>query len=106
MLWDGLLLWLSSLTIWDLILILWPLILIDLTRSAGKPLIILLNAIYSNNRKRGTSPNFLPKVSIIIPAHNEEKVIVKSIESAINVDYPNKEIIVVDDGSEDGTEMQ
>ncbi|MEM2459591.1 MAG: glycosyltransferase family 2 protein, partial [Candidatus Bathyarchaeia archaeon] len=42
-------------------------------------------------------------VSIIIPAHNEEKVISRSIEAAIEAEYPNKEIVVVDDGSTDGT---
>jgi cellulose synthase/poly-beta-1,6-N-acetylglucosamine synthase-like glycosyltransferase len=47
----------------------------------------------------------LPKVSVIIPAWNEEKSIAKTIESIINSDYPkNKlEILVVDDGSKDKT---
>ena len=47
----------------------------------------------------------LPKVSIVIPAWNEEKGIAGTIQSAINLDYPkNKlEIIVIDDGSKDNT---
>jgi biofilm PGA synthesis N-glycosyltransferase PgaC len=44
-----------------------------------------------------------PPVTVIVPAHNEEKVIEKCIESLIEVDYPKKEIIVVDDGSVDRT---
>ncbi|MEM2954692.1 MAG: glycosyltransferase family 2 protein [Candidatus Nanoarchaeia archaeon] len=47
----------------------------------------------------------LPKISVIIPVHNKEKYIAKSIESVLNSNYPkNKlEIIVVDDGSTDKT---
>jgi len=46
-----------------------------------------------------------PKVSIIIPAYNEEKTIEKTLNSVINLDYPKSqlEIIVVDDGSKDRT---
>ncbi|AEX85666.1 glycosyl transferase [Marinitoga piezophila KA3] len=43
------------------------------------------------------------KVSIIIPVLNEEKHIEKCIDSLINNDYENKEIIVVDGMSEDRT---
>lgn len=41
-----------------------------------------------------------PKISIIIPCYNDSKYISKSIESAFNQTYVNKEIIVVDDGSD------
>ncbi|MDH3610443.1 MAG: glycosyltransferase [Nitrosopumilus sp.] len=44
-----------------------------------------------------------PKVSIIIPAFNEEIVIKKTLESMVETQYPRKEIIFVDDGSTDGT---
>ena len=43
------------------------------------------------------------KITILIPAHNEAYGIREAIESAIATDYPNKEIIVIDDGSKDDT---
>jgi len=44
-----------------------------------------------------------PSVTVIVPAHNEENVIERCIEALLEVDYPKKEIIVVDDGSIDLT---
>jgi chlorobactene glucosyltransferase len=44
-----------------------------------------------------------PKVSIILPARNEEKFIGKCLDSLIQQDYANYEIIVIDDSSEDAT---
>ena len=43
------------------------------------------------------------KVSIIIPLYNCEKFIAQTIKSAINQKYKNKEIIIIDDGSEDNS---
>jgi glycosyltransferase involved in cell wall biosynthesis len=44
-----------------------------------------------------------PLVSIIIPAYNREDTICTAVNSALGQTYANKEIIVVDDGSTDGT---
>ena len=44
-----------------------------------------------------------PKVSIILPARNEEEFIGKCLDSLIKQDYENYEIIVIDDSSEDST---
>ncbi len=44
-----------------------------------------------------------PAVTVIIPAHNEAKVIARSIERILASDYPDLEVIVIDDGSTDGT---
>ena len=42
-------------------------------------------------------------VSILIPAYNAERWVAKAIRSALDQTWPRKEIIVVDDGSTDGT---
>jgi poly-beta-1,6-N-acetyl-D-glucosamine synthase len=47
-----------------------------------------------------------PFVSIVISAHNEEKVIVRCIESIRRTGYPNYEILVADDASEDSTRQR
>lgn len=44
-----------------------------------------------------------PKVSAIIPTYNLKEVLLECIKSVVDQDYPNIEIIVVDNGSVDGT---
>ncbi len=48
--------------------------------------------------------NELPLVSVVIPVYNGEKFIGQCIESILCQEYPNKEVLVVDDGSTDQTE--
>ena len=48
------------------------------------------------------NPNF-PKVSVILTTYNREYFFTESIESLLEQDYPNLEIIVSDDGSSDNT---
>lgn len=45
----------------------------------------------------------LPLVSIIIPAYNMEAFLAETLDSILNSDYRNLEIIVMDDGSKDST---
>ncbi|HYK89092.1 MAG TPA: glycosyltransferase [Acidobacteriota bacterium] len=45
----------------------------------------------------------MPPVSILVPAHNEEKCIVDSVRSFLALDYPELEVIVINDGSNDHT---
>jgi glycosyltransferase involved in cell wall biosynthesis len=44
-----------------------------------------------------------PSISIIAPAYNEEKSIIASAKSLLNLNYPDYELIVVNDGSKDDT---
>lgn len=55
--------------------------------------------------KNPPPPKTLPKVTVIVPACNEEKTLGKTVQSLLSLDYPkNKlEIIIVDDGSVDKT---
>jgi len=48
-------------------------------------------------------PEPVPMQSVLIPAFNEAKVIVQSIRRILASDYSNLEVIIIDDGSTDGT---
>ncbi|HKF46148.1 MAG TPA: glycosyltransferase [Terracidiphilus sp.] len=52
---------------------------------------------------REASPGFNPRVAVLVPSYNEEKVIVRTIRSVLNSDYENLRVIVIDDGSKDRT---
>lgn len=45
----------------------------------------------------------IPGISLLVPAYNEERTIVENIHSLLTLRYPRYEIIVVNDGSKDGT---
>jgi cellulose synthase/poly-beta-1,6-N-acetylglucosamine synthase-like glycosyltransferase len=57
---------------------------------------------YSARADYSYSPQ-TPPVSILIPAYNEEEVIVRTVKSALSIQYPDFEVIIVNDGSDDGT---
>ena len=49
------------------------------------------------------SHDYYIPISILVPAYNEEKVIISSIKSLTYLDYKLYEIIVINDGSSDKT---
>jgi poly-beta-1,6-N-acetyl-D-glucosamine synthase len=53
--------------------------------------------------KTEEASGFLPKVSIIVPAYNEGVLMRQTIQSLLLQEYPDYEVIVVDDGSKDDT---
>jgi len=74
---------------------------------------LLLTAIYSSTRhqrqlglvrlERVRMSPLAPPISLLVPAHNEERTIVESVDSLLSLDYPELEVIVANDGSKDGT---
>ena len=45
----------------------------------------------------------MPKVSIIIPVYNAEKALRKCIDSILNQEYKDFELLLMDDGSKDSS---
>ncbi len=76
----------------------------DILMSA-RLIIVGILALIDRMRKpyRQASPGFNPRVAVLIPAYNEETVIVRTIRSVLNSDYTNLHVIVIDDGSSDRT---
>ena len=61
-------------------------------------------AIFASRRKPPVpSPDFRPVVTALIPAYNEATVIVRTVESLLRGGEEVDEILVIDDGSTDGT---
>jgi len=58
--------------------------------------------LFSDYRRYMSSSNMLP-VSILVPAYNEEETIVENVSSLLDLEYPLYEVVVVNDGSKDGT---
>ena len=72
---------------------------------SGRLIIIGLCATIDRFRKRKNfaTPDYLPRVAVLIPAYNEEKVIARTIRSVLMSNYKNIRIVVIDDGSTDAT---
>lgn len=60
-------------------------------------------AWFQSRRTAAAPPECQPTVSVIIPAFNEERVIVASVRRVLASDYPGIAVIVADDGSKDRT---
>jgi cellulose synthase/poly-beta-1,6-N-acetylglucosamine synthase-like glycosyltransferase/spore germination protein YaaH/peptidoglycan/xylan/chitin deacetylase (PgdA/CDA1 family) len=85
----------------------WIFLIGDLLMT-GRLIFIGAAAIYDRVREKilgkpAEIASYKPKVAVLIPAYNEEKVIERTIGAALNSNYPNLRVIVIDDGSQDRT---
>ncbi|MEO6894022.1 MAG: glycosyltransferase, partial [Ginsengibacter sp.] len=93
--------------------ILFTLFIIGILLSIGRMILMALLASIQKRKEKDTEkifPAFMlgeksdfPLVSIVVPAYNEEVNSVRTINSLLSQDYPQIEIIFVDDGSKDKT---
>jgi peptidoglycan-N-acetylglucosamine deacetylase len=75
----------------------------DVLMSARLILVGIFALIDRLRRRRVPPGDYEPQVAVLIPAYNEETVIVRTIRSVLNSDYRNIRVIVIDDGSKDDT---
>ena len=90
-----------------IVIITWIFLVGDVLMT-GRLLFIGAAAIYDRVREKiygrpAEVASYKPKVAVLIPAYNEEKVIERTIRAALNSNYPNLRVIVIDDGSKDRT---
>ena len=106
--WAARLDWLGF-ALWDFVSkgIVWIFFLGDILMT-GRLLSVGALAIYDRFRQsRFETPapiaSHKPKVAVLIPAYNEEKVIKRTVDAVLDSDYPDLRVIVIDDGSRDRT---
>jgi cellulose synthase/poly-beta-1,6-N-acetylglucosamine synthase-like glycosyltransferase len=77
---------------------------------AGYPIILRVISLFKGDAggpaQSGPASDYLPRVSLLISAYNEESVIEAKILNSLSLNYPKDllEIVVISDGSSDGTD--
>ena len=94
-------LWLSRLVAQVMLWLLIPLGVLAVLRSLVLMVMARHHARTAWTRTAGEA--YLPPVSILVPAYNEAVGIEAAVRSLAGSDYPDLEVIVIDDGSDDGT---
>lgn len=99
--------WVDIVVTFNNVIIMYTIIIVTVFFMTTLSAAITMSKKFQNNKQNFhffdlLSGDTMP-VSIILPAYNEEKVIVESILSLTALDYKKIEVIVVNDGSKDGT---
>ncbi|WHF52431.1 glycosyltransferase [Chryseobacterium gotjawalense] len=88
--------------------VIYALFLMGIILSISRMIIMAVLAYLQTKKEKKLLSEFAgmpdyPKASIIVPAYNEEVNAVRTLESLLSQDYPNIDIVFVDDGSKDQT---
>jgi cellulose synthase/poly-beta-1,6-N-acetylglucosamine synthase-like glycosyltransferase len=100
--------WLSLIAQWADMTILWYMFLVNsffalLLALAAPQLFAHWRFGSEDVLARSLTSSAVPRVSILVPAHNESMSIVDSLRSLLTLQYPYYEVVLVNDGSTDDT---
>jgi cellulose synthase/poly-beta-1,6-N-acetylglucosamine synthase-like glycosyltransferase len=88
-----------------LAVVLWSSLGLIVYAHVGYPLLLAALARLRRKARPSVTPAEVPRVTLIVAAHDEEDVIERRVENALALDYPpdRLEVIIASDGSEDRT---
>lgn len=63
----------------------------------------MIGSCQFNSKQEGARENIMPEISVIVPVYNTEKHLMRCVKSIVDQTYTDFELILVDDGSSDGS---
>ncbi|HEY0696416.1 MAG TPA: bifunctional polysaccharide deacetylase/glycosyltransferase family 2 protein, partial [Micromonospora sp.] len=102
----GLLVWAVRVADWT-VRLLWLLLIVVGALTLARTLLPFVFALRHARRRRATGwswgPPVTEPVTVIVPAYNERRTIAATVRTLVAGTHPGLEVLVVDDGSDDGT---
>ncbi len=97
--------WITTMPFEQFVRVFWAILFLEVPRYLLTNVYVFLKHFYEERAEPPLAlPDPAPLVSVIVPALNEKDTIVFTVRSLLEQDYPRLEILIVDDGSSDGTE--
>lgn len=96
-------LWAVELAFWLTSALGWIIVAVGILVAARVLVVASLAGIQVRRTRSRPSLEFQPSAAVIVPAYNEAVGIERTVRSLTQADYPDLEVVVVDDGSTDGT---
>jgi cellulose synthase/poly-beta-1,6-N-acetylglucosamine synthase-like glycosyltransferase/peptidoglycan/xylan/chitin deacetylase (PgdA/CDA1 family) len=81
----------------------WIIVAVGILVAARVLIVASLAGVQVHRTRSRPSLAFQPSVAVIVPAYNEAVGIERAVRSLTQTEYPDLEVVVVDDGSTDGT---
>jgi len=95
--------WAVELAFWLTSALGWIIVAVGILVLARVVFVGSLATVQVRRTRSRCSVEFQPPVAVIVPAYNEAVGIERAVRSLTETDYPDLEVVVVDDGSTDGT---